>query len=76
MFLIGGLELVFAVMTGFPFEMVFAAAEDTGIVILPVILLGLLMQTNESLSLILKSIFLVPPVNVDLLFLLSIFSPL
>lgn len=43
MFLIGGLELFFADMNGFPFKMVFATAEDTDTVILVVILLALLM---------------------------------
>ena len=44
LFLIGGSELFFADMNGFP--LIFAAAEDTNIVILLVILLGLLMSAN------------------------------
>ena len=72
--LIGGSELFFADMNGFPLKMIFAAAEDTDIVILLAVLLGLLMSTNQSLLLILKSKFLVRSVNFDILFLLSVFS--
>ena len=72
--LIGGSELFFADMNGFPLKMIFAAAEDTDIVILLAVLLGLLMSTSQSLLLILKSKFLVRSVNFDILFLLSVFS--
>ena len=74
LFLIGGSELFFADMNGFPFKVIFAAAEDTNIVILLAILLGLLMSTNQSLLLILQSMVLVLSVNFDILFLLSVFS--
>ena len=74
LFLVGGSELFFADMNGFPLKMIFAAAEDTNIVILLVILLGLLMSTNQSLLLILKPMLLVMSVNFDILFLLSLFS--
>ena len=74
LFLIGGSELFFADMNGFPLKMIFDAAEDINIVILLVILLGLLMSTNQSLLLILKSMLLVLSVNFDILFLLSVFS--
>ena len=74
LFLIGGSELFFADMNAFPLKMIFAAAEDTDIVILLAILLGLLMSTNQSLMLILKSMLLVLSVNFDILFLLSAFS--
>ena len=63
LFLIGGSELFFADMNGFPLKMIFAAAEDTDIVILLIILLGLFMSTNQSLLLILKSMLLVLSVN-------------
>ena len=53
--------------------MIFAAAEDTYIVILLSILIGLLMSTNQSLLLILKSMLLALSVNFDILFLLSVF---
>ena len=53
--------------------MIFAAAEDTYIVILLSILTGLLMSTNQSLLLILKSMLLALSVNFDILFLLSVF---
>ena len=53
--------------------MIFAAAEDTYIVILLSILTGLLMSTNQSLLLILKSMLLAQSVNFDILFLLSVF---
>ena len=53
--------------------MIFAAAEDTCIVILLSILTGLLMSTNQSLLLILKSMLLALSVNFDILFLLSVF---
>ena len=76
LFLIGGSELFFADMNGFPLKMIFAAAEVTDIVILLTILLGLLMSTNQSLLLILKSMWLVLLVNFDILFLLSVFSHL
>ena len=74
LFLIGGSELFFADMNGFPLKMIFAAAEDTDIVILLVILLGLFMSTNQSLLLILKSMLLVLSVNFYILVLLSVFS--
>ena len=74
LFLIGGPELFFADMNGFPLKMIFAAAEDTDIVILLAVLLGLLISTIESLLLILKVKFLVRSVNFDILFLLSVFS--
>ena len=74
LFLIGGSELFFADMNSFPFKVIFAAAEDTNIVILLAILLGLLMSTNQSLLLILQSMVLVLSVNFDILFLLSVFS--
>ena len=63
LFLIGGSEVFFADMNGFPLKMIFAAAEDTDIVILLIILLGLFMSTNQSLLLILKSMLLVLSVN-------------
>ena len=72
LFLIGGAELFFADMNGFPLKMIFATAEDTGIVILLAVLLGLLMSTSQSLLLIQK--FLVRSVNFDILFLPSVFS--
>ena len=53
--------------------MIFAAVEDTCIVILLSILTGLLMSTNQSLLLILKSMLLALSVNFDILFLLSVF---
>ena len=53
--------------------MIFAAAEDTYIVILLSILTGLLMSINQSLLLILKSMLLALSVNFDILFLLSVF---
>ena len=74
LFLIGGSELFFADMNGFPLKMIFAAAEDTDIVILLIILLGLFMSTNQSLLLILKSMLLVLSVNFYILVLLSVFS--
>ena len=74
LFLTGGPELFFADMNGFPLNMIFAAAEDTDIVILQAVLLGLLISTIQSLLLILKSKFLVRSVNFDILFLLSVFS--
>ena len=74
LFLIGGPELFFADMNGFPLKMIFAAAEDTDIVILLAVLLGLLMSTSQSLLLILKSKFLVRSVNFDILYLLFVFS--
>ena len=74
LFLTGGSELFFADMNGFPLKMIFAAAEDTDIVILLTILLGLLMSTNQSLLLILKSMLPVLSVNFYILFLLSVFS--
>ena len=61
-------------MNGFPLKMIFAAAEDTDIVILVAILLALLMATNQSLLSTLKSMLLVLSVNFDILFLLSVFS--
>ena len=70
---ISGSELFFADLNGFPLK-IFAAAEDTDIVILLAVLLGLLMSTSQSLLLILKSKFLVRSVNFDILFLLSVFS--
>ena len=57
--LIGSSELFVADKNGFPLKMILAAAEDIDIVILLVILIGLLMPTNESLVLILKSMFFV-----------------
>ena len=63
LFLIGGSELFFADMNGFPLKMIFTAAKDTDIVILPAVLLGLLMSTNQSLLLILKSKLLVRSVK-------------
>ena len=63
LFLIGGSGLFFADMNDFPLKMIFAGAEDTDIVILLAILLGLLMSTSQSLLLILKSKFLVRSVN-------------
>ena len=74
LFLTGGSELFFADMNGFSLKMIFAAAEDTDIVILLTILLGLLMSTNQSLLLILKSMLPVLSVNFYILFLLSVFS--
>ena len=74
LFLIGSSELFFANINGFLLKMIFAAAEDTDIVILLAVLLGLLMPTNQSLALILKSMFLVRSVNLDILFLPSVFS--
>ena len=74
LFLIGGSGLFFADMNGFSLKKVFAAAEYTDIVIMLAILLGLLMSTNQSLLLILKSMLLVLSVNFDILFLLSAFS--
>ena len=74
LFLIGGSELFFADMNGFPLKMIFAAAEDTDIVILLIILLGLFMSTNQSLLLILKSMLLVLSVNFYILVLLSVLS--
>ena len=74
LFLIGGSEVFFADMNGFPLKMIFAAAEDTDIVILLIILLGLFMSTNQSLLLILKSMLLVLSVNIYILVLLSVFS--
>ena len=74
LFLIGGSEVFFADMNGFPLKMIFAAAEDTDIVILLIILLGLFMSTNQSLLLILKSMLLVLSVNFYILVLLSVFS--
>ena len=74
LFLIGSSELFFADMNGFPFKMIFAAAEDSDIVILLAILLGFLMSTSQSLLLILKLKFLVRSVNFGILFLLSVFS--
>ena len=53
--------------------MIFAAAEDTYIVILLSILTGLLLSINQSLLLILKSMLLALSVNFDILFLLSVF---
>ena len=52
LFLIGGLELFFADINGFPLKMIFAAAEDTNIVILLAVLLGLLMSTSQSLTVV------------------------
>ena len=72
--LIGGSQLFFADMYGFPLKMIFTAVEDTDIVILLAVLFGLLVSTNQSLLLILKSKFLVWSVNFDILFLLSVFS--
>ena len=63
LFLIGGSDLFFADMNGFPLKTIFAAAEDTDIVILLTMLLGLLMSTNQSLLLILQSMLLVLSVN-------------
>ena len=57
--LIGSSELFVADKNGFPLKMILAAAEDIDIVILLVILIGLLMPTNESLVLIPKSMFFV-----------------
>ena len=74
LFLIGASELFFADLSGFPLKMIFAAVEDTDIVILLAVLLGLLMSTSQLLLLILKSKFLVRSVNFDILFLLSAFS--
>ena len=74
LFLIGGSEVFFADMNGFPLKMIFAAAEDADIVILLIILLGLFMSTNQSLLLILKSMLLVLSVNFYILVLLSVFS--
>ena len=74
LFLIGGLELFFADMNGFPLKMISAVAEDTDIVILLAVLLGLLISTSQSLLLILKSKFLVRSKNFEILFLLSVFS--
>ena len=48
LFLISGSELFFADMNGFPLKMIFAAAEDTDIVILLVILFELLISRNQS----------------------------
>ena len=45
---IGGSELFFADLNGFPLKMIFAAAEDTDILILLAVLLGLLTSTNQS----------------------------
>ena len=67
LFLIGGSELFFADMNSFPLKMIFAAAEDTNIVILLAGLPGLLMSTSQSLLLILKSTFLVHSVNFNIL---------
>ena len=49
LFLIGGSELFFADLNGFPLKMLFTAAEDTEILILLAIRLGFLMSTNQSL---------------------------
>ena len=73
LFLIGGSDLFFADMNYFPLKMITAAAEDTNIVILLAILLGLLKSTNQSLLLILTSMLLVLSVNFGILFLLSVF---
>ena len=43
LFLIGGSELFFAEVNGFPLKMIFTIAEDTDIVILLAVLLGLFM---------------------------------
>ena len=74
LFLIGCTELSFADVNGFALKMMFAAAEDTNIVILLAILLGLLMLKNQSLLLILKSMLLVLSGNFHILFLFSVFS--
>ena len=73
--LIGVSQLFFADMNGFPLKMIFAAAEDTKLVTLLAILLGFLMLTNQSVLLILTSIFLVLPVNFDILYLLFVLLP-
>ena len=66
--LIGGSELFRTTdMNGFPLIMIFAAAEETYIVISLTILLGLLPSTNQSLLLILKSMLLVLSVNFKIL---------
>ena len=49
LFLIGGSELFFADLNGFPLKMLFTAAEDNEILILLAIRLGFLMSTNQSL---------------------------
>ena len=49
LFLIGGSELFFADLNGFPLKMLFTAAEDNEILILLAIPLGFLMSTNQSL---------------------------
>ena len=66
LFLIGGSGLFFADMNGFSLKKIFAVAEYTDIVIMLAILLGLLMFTNQSLLLILKSMLLVLSVNFDI----------